>query len=78
MARRKVVEVAPRKGSSPGWTVSVRGQSGGEDFRTKDPAVGRGRSIAKAAPLGQLIIKKEDGRIQEERTYGKDPHPPKG
>ncbi len=26
----------------------------------------------------QLIIKGENGRIQEERTYKKDPYPPKG
>lgn len=76
---RKVVEVGPRKGPEPGWTVSVRGQGGSRDFRTKDPAVKAGSSIAKTAPEGgQLVIKKANGRIQEERTYKKDPYPPKG
>jgi hypothetical protein len=76
---RKVVEVGPRKGPEAGWTVKVRGQSGGRTFETKDPAVDAGRSIAKNAPQGgQLIIKKENGRIQEERTYKNDPYPPKG
>lgn len=79
MAGRKVVEVGPRKGPASGWSVSVRGQSGERNFRTKNPAVDAGRSIAKRAPQGgQLIIKKENGRIQEERTYKNDPHPPKG
>ncbi|MBN1837872.1 MAG: DUF2188 domain-containing protein [Spirochaetales bacterium] len=34
--------------------------------------------LAKKAPLGQVVIHKQDGTIQEERTYGKDPFPPKG
>jgi len=33
---------------------------------------------AHTAHHSQLIIKKQNGRIQEERTYGQDPFPPKG
>jgi uncharacterized protein YcnI len=76
---RKIVEVGPRKGPEPGWTVSIRGQGAQQNYTTKDPAVDAGRQIAKAAPDGgQLVIKKENGRIQTEHTYKKDPHPPKG
>lgn len=45
--------------------------------KTKQGAVQKGRDrMAKAN--GQLIIHKADGHLQEERTYGKDPFPPKG
>ena len=47
-------------------------------FDDKKDAVDFGREIAKNQPLGQLKIHKKDGTIQEERTYGKDPYPPKG
>jgi hypothetical protein len=36
-----------------------------------------GRGLAKRQQ-GQVVIRKKDGTIQEERTYGKDPFPPKG
>ena len=41
-------------------------------------AVDRGRELAKKAQEGQLVIRKQDNTFQEERTYGSDPHPPKG
>lgn len=34
--------------------------------------------IAKNQQDSQVIIHKKDGKIQEERTYGNDPYPPKG
>lgn len=45
---------------------------------TKAEAIDRGRDLAKSKPLGQLVIHKSNGRFQSERTYGKDPYPPKG
>jgi hypothetical protein len=36
------------------------------------------KDLAKAQPLGQVVIHRTDGQIQTEHTYGKDPHPPKG
>lgn len=47
-------------------------------FDTKVQAVERAIDLAKAQPLGQVIIHRGDGVIQEERTYGEDPYPPRG
>jgi hypothetical protein len=45
---------------------------------TKDSAIDRGRELAKKE-AGELIIHKEKrNQIQEERTYRKDPYPPRG
>ena len=48
------------------------------EHHTKSPAVQSGMRQAHTAHHSQLIIKKQNGRIQEERTYGQDPFPPKG
>lgn len=45
---------------------------------TKAEAVSAARDLAKSQGNSQVIIHKENGRIQEERTYGRDPFPPKG
>ncbi len=45
---------------------------------TKAKAVGRGRQMAKVQRPSQIVIHKKDGTIQEERTYGNDPFPPRG
>jgi hypothetical protein len=42
-------------------------------FSTKEAAVAAGRSLAKAQPLGQLIVHLANGRIETEYTYGNDP-----
>ena len=47
-------------------------------FDKKEDAVRRGRELAKAQERGQLVIKKQNGRIQTEYTYGDDPFPPRG
>lgn len=47
-------------------------------FNTKKDAVQRGKELAKKAPLGQIKIHGQDGKIQAEYTYRKDPHPPEG
>ena len=39
----------------------------------KDRAVEMAKELAKAAPLGQVIIHNRDGKIAEEYTYGDDP-----
>jgi uncharacterized protein YdaT len=65
----------PGKG---GWGVERRGaQRASGRFDTKEEAVRRGRELAKGQK-GRLVIRKQDGTIQEERTYRKDPHPPEG
>ncbi|MFA5858010.1 MAG: DUF2188 domain-containing protein [Elusimicrobiota bacterium] len=74
---RKVVYVNPAKGGS--WDVKSRGaEKAAGNFENKSDAVGRAKEIAKNAPLGQVVIKGVDGKIQTEHTYGKDPYPPKG
>jgi len=40
--------------------------------------IDQARKLAKSKPLGQIVIHKSDGKIQTERTYGRDPYPPKG
>ena len=40
---------------------------------TKEPAVSAAKKLAKSASLGQVIIHRKDGSIQEEFTYGEDP-----
>ena len=45
---------------------------------TKEEAVEKTRELAKAAPLGQVKIHKENGVLQTEYTYGQDPRRYKG
>jgi len=44
----------------------------------KQDAIDRGVELAKANQPSQLIIKRRDGTIEDERTYGNDPYPPRG
>lgn len=77
MAKRTVVYVAPNKRQG-GWNVET--QSGGpkQHFETKPPAIDAAKGIAKAAPLGQVKIQKENGKLQTEYTYGEDPRRTRG
>ena len=78
--KRTIYEVQPRK-SDGKWLVVMRGTNGGliSEHETKVEAVQAGMVLGRAAhPWGQLIIKKRDGKIQEERTYGNDPRRSKG
>jgi len=60
------------------WVLRKRGNEKATGrFARKEDAVQRGREAAKNQK-GQLVIRKKDGTIQEERTYGKNPFPPKG
>lgn len=62
-----------------GWKVKREGAERAiEVTDTKASAIERGREIA-GKEGGQLIIHKEKrNEIQEERTYRKDPYPPRG
>jgi len=76
MSKRQTFHVVPAK---DGWNVKREGaQRPAKTFDIKKDAVDFGRRAAQHQPLGQLKIHKKDGTIQEERTYGKDPFPPKG
>ena len=73
---RKKVHVVPH---AEGWAVKNEGAGRASSVhQTKQEAVDAGRSQARSAPEGQLLIHGQDGRIQTEHTYGNDPHPPKG
>jgi len=77
MSTRKVYHVVPRPGGS--WAGvgegAKRASTAGEN---KAQVVERTIEIAKEQPLSQVVIHKQDGTIQEERTYGRDPFPPRG
>lgn len=77
MADRSTYHVT--KNQNGGWGVKKEGtkRSSG-NFSTKREAVDRGKDLAKKAPLGQIKIHGQNGKIQTEHTYGKDPYPPKG
>jgi hypothetical protein len=74
MAREKY-RVSP---AGKGWEVKEDGSARREVFRKKVDAVRKGRQLAKASELGQLIIYKRKGGIQTEHRYGKDPQGRKG
>lgn len=44
----------------------------------KDDAVQAGRKAARADQPSQLVVRGEDGKIQDESTYTDDPYPPEG
>ena len=62
-----------------GWAVEREGAKRAIEVNDKKTdSIDRGRDIAKSE-RGELIIHKEKhNQIQEERTYRKDPFPPKG
>jgi hypothetical protein len=77
MSNRKTYHVTPNSGG--GWKVKL--ENAPKAFRicdTKAEAIGSATEVAKNQVLGQVVIHKRDMTIQEERTYGKDPFPPRG
>jgi hypothetical protein len=44
----------------------------------KEVAITAGVTVARANQPSQLIIHRQDGTIEDERTYGNDPFPPRG
>lgn len=77
MSERKRVWVSPD--GKGGWNAKTEGaKKAAANFEDKADAIDKAKSIAKNAPKGQVIIQKEDGTIQTEHTYKKDPYPPKG
>jgi hypothetical protein len=76
MVKRTTYHVTGSRGD---WTVRRAGAdraAGKHD--TKADAVADAKSRAKAAPEGQVVIHKSNGRIQTEHTYDADPNPPTG
>ena len=73
---RTVYEVYP---NGDRWAVKRRGSERADSlWSTKKEAIDRGVQLARANQPSQLIIKRRDGTIEDERTYGEDPYPPPG
>ena len=71
----KGLHVVPKGGK---WSVRTAGASrtsGTFETQKEAVAVARERAIYHST---ELYIHGEDGRIRDRRTFGKDPHPPKG
>lgn len=74
--KRKIYDVE-KTGDS--WSVVGRdNQRASAVTSTKDEAVSRAAQLGNNNGYAQVVIRKADGTIQSERTYGKDPNPPKG
>jgi len=71
-SERQVYHVVPNpKG---GWDVKKEGGARASSHHdTKAPALADARERAMKGGLGQVRIHGQDGRIQKEWTYGKDP-----
>jgi hypothetical protein len=73
--QRSVIRVVPK--SRGGWKVT-QGSQTISNHRKKATAVQVGRDLAKKKQPSQLVIHKQDGKIQTEHTYTSDPYPPEG
>lgn len=63
--------------SSTGWAVKKSGSSkASRIFSDKEKAVDYGRKLSKTERT-ELYIHKKNGMIQDKRSYGNDPNPPK-
>ena len=74
MSTKKQHVVPRQKGS---WAVKSAGTTrAGKVFDNKADAVKYARDVAKKGQ-GELYVHGKDGTIQERRSYGKDPCPPR-
>ena len=71
---KKTNHVVP---SSSGWSVKKSGSSkASRIFSDKERAVDYARKLSKSEKT-ELYIHKRNGTIQDKRSYGNDPNPPK-
>lgn len=71
-ARRRVVDILPFRGGR--WRVKIRGNKrAAKIFEDKDEALAFAKELARGGELGQVVVRKGNGRIQVEYTYGQDP-----
>jgi hypothetical protein len=75
MARRTRIDVMFNKREGQ-WVVKGGGETHG--FGTKGEAVTRAAAAGRMLNNAQVVIRKKDGKIQSERTYGNDPRRSKG
>ena len=79
MAKRKVYSVEKRS-SKPGWKEKQQGGMVIAKSKTKAAAVKDATQVARKDKRASVVIRKANGRIQEERTYprGSDPSQDEG
>ena len=71
-SKRVVYVVEPRPGGD--WAAQRRGTERAATVTVKkSSAINEARRLAQQHPLGQVVIKNENGRIEREYTYGKEP-----
>lgn len=71
---KKAIEVVPH---NDGWAVKKQGAERASSVHdTKADALKQGTEQAKAEKT-ELVIKKQDGTIQNKNSFGHDPNPPK-
>lgn len=71
---RKRWDVVP---NGPQWRLTHLGATVSNHL-TKQAAIDAGVAAARANQPSQLLIHRQDGTIEDERTYGDDPFPPRG
>ncbi|MBF4625810.1 DUF2188 domain-containing protein [Clavibacter sp. VKM Ac-2872] len=59
------------------WAVTHAGSTVSTHI-TKSAAILAGVNLARQNEPSQVIIHTMDGKIEDERTYGNDPFPPRG
>ena len=68
-----------RQTPSDQWGLYKKGaERASKTFETKQEGLDYSRPYVRDQGHSQLVIKKADGRIQTEHTYGDDPNPPPG
>jgi hypothetical protein len=72
--KRNRYDVVP---SGTAWRVT-HSQSTVSTHARKQDAIDAGVRVARANQPSQLVIHRADGTIEDERTYGDDPFPPRG
>lgn len=77
MAKRVQYRVLPTDGGD--WKVQKTGGiRASAVIENKAAAIQEASRLAQKAPLGQVVIHKQDMTIQKEYTYGKDPRKYRG
>jgi hypothetical protein len=74
MADKRDIHVVPQRGD---WAVRKEGSArASRIFPTKDLALDHARLVAKRNKV-ELVVHRQDGRIQDADSYGADPSPPR-
>jgi hypothetical protein len=77
MPKQGDVHVVYRDGEKK-WRVEVTGNTRASGTHAAKPAaVEQGRRLARRN-RSELVVHKQDGKIGDRRSYGRDPFPPRG